>query len=85
MRIVLYNPKSNAAGKRIMPFSLLALGAVLEGRFDYEIVDGNSVGDADAVLALSVQHGASVVGMSVSRAATRGCGPARARTQGGEP
>ena len=30
MRIVLYNPKSNAAGKRIMPFSLLALGAVVE-------------------------------------------------------
>ncbi len=65
MRIVLYNPKSNAAGKRIMPFSLLALGAVLEGRFDYEIVDGNNVADADAALAKGVQRGASVVGMTV--------------------
>lgn len=65
MRIVLYNPKSNAAGKRIMPFSLLALGAVLEGSFDYEIVDGNNVADADRALALSVERGASVVGMTV--------------------
>jgi radical SAM superfamily enzyme YgiQ (UPF0313 family) len=65
MRIVLYNPKSNAAGKRIMPFSLLALGAVLEGRFDYEIVDGNNVADPDAALAKGVQRGASVVGMTV--------------------
>lgn len=65
MRIVLYNPKSNAAGKRIMPFSLLALGAVLEGRFEYEIVDGNNVADADHALALGVQRGASVVGMTV--------------------
>ncbi len=65
MRIVLYNPKSNAAGKRIMPFSLLAIGAVLEGRFDYEIVDGNAEADPDAALARRVASGASVVGMTV--------------------
>ena len=45
MRIVLYNPRSNSGGKRIMPFSLLAIGAVLEGEFAYEILDGNTAGD----------------------------------------
>ena len=39
--IVLYNPRSNASGKRILPMSLLALGALLEGGRDYVIVDGN--------------------------------------------
>ncbi len=40
-KIVLYNPKSNSSGKRILPMSILALGAVLEGRYQYNIVDGN--------------------------------------------
>lgn len=65
MRIVLYNPRSNAAGKRIMPFSLLAIGAVLEGEFDYEIVDGNAEADPDAVLKARLASGVSVIGMTV--------------------
>lgn len=65
MRIVLYNPKSNTAGKRIMPFSLLAIGAVLEGEVDYEIVDGNVDAKPDEALASRVAAGATVVGMSV--------------------
>jgi anaerobic magnesium-protoporphyrin IX monomethyl ester cyclase len=65
MRIVLYNPRSNSAGKRIVPFSLLAIGAVLEGEFEYEIVDGNGGSDPGHVLALRVAEGAAVVGMSV--------------------
>ncbi|MBI4770243.1 MAG: cobalamin B12-binding domain-containing protein, partial [Chloroflexi bacterium] len=39
--IILYNPQSSAGRKPILPFSLLALGAVLEGKYDYCIVDGN--------------------------------------------
>ena len=39
--LILYNPKSNATGKPVLPMALLALGAKLEGRFDYRIVDGN--------------------------------------------
>ncbi len=39
--ILLYNPQSNAGRKCILPMSLLALGALLEGRHDYLIVDGN--------------------------------------------
>jgi anaerobic magnesium-protoporphyrin IX monomethyl ester cyclase len=39
--IILYNPQSSANRKPILPFSLLAVGAVLEGKYDYVIVDGN--------------------------------------------
>ncbi len=39
--IIFYNPQSSAGRKPILPFSLLAVGAVLEGRHEYLIVDGN--------------------------------------------
>ena len=39
--LVLYNPPSSARRKPVMPLSLLALGALLEGRHEYTIVDGN--------------------------------------------
>lgn len=48
--IILYNPQSSASRKPILPMSLLALGAVLEGYFDYVIVDGNLVPDPLAAL-----------------------------------
>ena len=64
MKIVLYNPRSNAAGKRVMPFSVLAIGAILEGEFDYEIVDGNCVANADEALRARVGP-SDVVGMTV--------------------
>lgn len=41
MKLLLYNPRSSASRKPVLPMSLLALGAVLEGRRDYTIVDGN--------------------------------------------
>jgi anaerobic magnesium-protoporphyrin IX monomethyl ester cyclase len=65
MRILLYNPRSNAALKRIMPFSLLAIGAVLEGEFDYEILDGNAGEGVFRSLIERVARGARVVGMTV--------------------
>ena len=39
--IVLYNPKVASPGYHRLPHSLLALGAMLEGRYPYAIVDGN--------------------------------------------
>lgn len=48
--IVLFNPQSSAGRKPILPMSLLAVGAVLEGRYDYTIVDGNLEEDALAAL-----------------------------------
>ncbi|NUM67901.1 hypothetical protein HUU39_21965 [candidate division KSB1 bacterium] len=39
--IILYNPPSTPSKKPHLPMSLLAVAALLEGEFDYEIVDGN--------------------------------------------
>ncbi len=48
--ITLFNPQSSANGKPVLPMSLLAVGAVLEGQYDYAILDGNLLGDALAGL-----------------------------------
>jgi tRNA A37 methylthiotransferase MiaB len=48
--ILFYNPQSSANRKPILPMSLLAVGAVLEGQYDYAIVDGNLETDPLAVL-----------------------------------
>jgi anaerobic magnesium-protoporphyrin IX monomethyl ester cyclase len=39
--IILFNPRSTRPRNRRFPLSILALAAVLEGKEDYEIVDGN--------------------------------------------
>ena len=39
--IVLFNPWSTPSPKKPLPMSLLAIGSMLEGEFDYRIVDGN--------------------------------------------
>src|SRR6188508_533320 len=50
MRIVLYNPRS-AEWKHRVPMSVLAVGALLEGRHEYTIVDGNVDPDPEATIA----------------------------------
>lgn len=40
--IILFNPRATRPKNRRFPLSVLALGAVLEGREDYAIVDGNA-------------------------------------------
>ena len=64
-KVILYNPRSNAAGKRILPLSLLALGAVLEGRYDYTLVDGNCEPDPLAMLRAQIHNGANVLAVTV--------------------
>jgi radical SAM superfamily enzyme YgiQ (UPF0313 family) len=64
MKLVLFNPRSNASGKRVVPFSLLALGAVLEERHDYAIVDANVEPDAPARLRAEIEGGARLVGLT---------------------
>ena len=59
--LLLYNPKSNATGKPVLPMSLLALGAVLEGRVPYRIVDGNR----ESLDAVVDECSPSVVAMTV--------------------
>ena len=39
--VLLYNPKVAHPGYHRLPHSLLQLGALLEGRYPYAIVDGN--------------------------------------------
>ncbi|HYN90028.1 MAG TPA: radical SAM protein [Ardenticatenaceae bacterium] len=64
--IILYNPQSSAGKKRILPMSLLALGALLEGEHDYVIVDGNVEVDPLARLdGLIRERGARVLAMTV--------------------
>ena len=43
--IILYNPRSSSNRKPVLPLSLLAIGAVLEGKYDHVIVDGNLESD----------------------------------------
>ena len=43
--IVLFNPWSTPSPKKPLPMSLLAIGSMLEGEFDYRIVDGNVEAD----------------------------------------
>ncbi|MCA9970498.1 MAG: cobalamin-dependent protein [Anaerolineales bacterium] len=65
--ILLFNPQSSANRKPILPMSLLAVGAVLEGRHDYAIVDGNLAADALAELdgRIRAAGGAAVLGVTV--------------------
>jgi radical SAM superfamily enzyme YgiQ (UPF0313 family) len=64
--IVLYNPPSNAGHKAILPMSLLAVGALLEGEHDYRIVDGNLEPDPVAALDRVINEtNADVLGVTV--------------------
>ncbi len=63
--ILLINPRSAKHNRRI-PLSLLTVGAGLEGRFDYEIIDENFETDIDSVLDAIIQtKSAKYVGMTV--------------------
>lgn len=64
--ILLYNPPSSASRKPILPMSLLALGALLEDRHAYRIIDGNLTPDPVAVLTAAIQEtGARLLGVTV--------------------
>jgi anaerobic magnesium-protoporphyrin IX monomethyl ester cyclase len=63
--IVMYNPPSSARRKPVMPLSLLALGALLEGRHEYTIVDGNLDRDALSTIDRLVQDGADTLAITV--------------------
>lgn len=65
--IILYNPQSSASRKPVLPMSLMALGAVLEGDYEYTIVDGNLGRDPLAALKMALQAAGSrpVLGMTV--------------------
>jgi hypothetical protein len=53
--IVLVNPKS-AKWKHRLPMSILSLGALLEDRYSYQIVDGNFEADLEAKLVQTIEE-----------------------------
>jgi len=53
--IVLVNPRS-AKWKHRVPLSILSLAALLEGRYSYEIVDGNFEPDLEGTLARTIRE-----------------------------
>lgn len=55
--IVLFNPRSTKPRNSRFPLSILALAAVLEGKQEYEIVDGNIEGDATAPILELIRTG----------------------------
>jgi anaerobic magnesium-protoporphyrin IX monomethyl ester cyclase len=65
--IIFYNPQSSAGRKPILPLSLLAIGAVLEGQYDYCIIDGNLEDDPLARLDERIHACATppILGMTV--------------------
>ncbi|HEY3342336.1 MAG TPA: radical SAM protein [Anaerolineae bacterium] len=56
MMIILYNPPSSPSHKPVLPMSLLALAAVLEGHHPYQIVDGNIEQDSLVTLKQIIQE-----------------------------
>ena len=63
--LVLYNPPSSARRKPVMPLALLAVGALLEDRHDYVIVDGNLDRDALGTIDRLVRDGTDMLGVTV--------------------
>jgi radical SAM superfamily enzyme YgiQ (UPF0313 family) len=63
--IVLVNPKS-AKWKHRLPMSIMSLGAVLENRYPYEIVDGNFESDLEGKLTRTIKEtNAKYLGITV--------------------
>jgi anaerobic magnesium-protoporphyrin IX monomethyl ester cyclase len=64
--IVLLNPWSTPSAKKPLPMSLLALASLLEGEFDYRIVDANLDRDAIAtIVSLAERHAVIAIGVTV--------------------
>jgi anaerobic magnesium-protoporphyrin IX monomethyl ester cyclase len=77
--IVLFNPWSTPSPKKPLPMSLLAVGSMLEGEFDYRIVDGNLEADpVGKILAIAQLQPLTAIAVTVMpgpqlRAAVLGC------------
>jgi anaerobic magnesium-protoporphyrin IX monomethyl ester cyclase len=86
-RVLLINPRMCSRRSMRLPLSLLSLAAVLEGRYEYEILDGNRVDDLDgrieaalrrspqAVAAVSVMPGPQVAPAIAASCAIRAARP----------
>ncbi len=65
-RVLLINPRMCSRRSMRLPLSLLALGAALEGRREYELLDGNADADAtERALQAVAEDAVELVGVSV--------------------
>jgi radical SAM superfamily enzyme YgiQ (UPF0313 family) len=77
--IVLFNPWSTPSPKKPLPMSLLAIASMLEGEFDYRIVDGNLEADpVGVILSIAEKRRVDAIAVTVMpgpqlRAAVMGC------------
>ena len=64
--IILFNPRATRPRNRRFPLSVMALAAVLEGKEEYEIVDGNlDENPVETILNLVRSHDVELLGVSV--------------------
>jgi hypothetical protein len=64
--IILYNPWSTPSHKKNLPMSLLAVASLLEGEYDYEIVDGNLMPDpVGHIIELGRRRKLTAIGLTV--------------------
>jgi anaerobic magnesium-protoporphyrin IX monomethyl ester cyclase len=64
--IILLNPRATKPRNRRFPLSVMALAAVLEGREEYEIVDGNVEDNpVEIILELVRTRNVELLGVSV--------------------
>ena len=64
--IILFNPRATKPRNRRFPLAILALAAVLEGKEEYEIVDGNlDPQPTETILNLIRQHDVELLGVTV--------------------
>lgn len=64
--ILLYYPQNTAPGRGRIPLSLLALGAALEGKYDYKIIDANVNRNAKETITSLLIRDSSVKMIAVS-------------------
>src|SRR6201996_9774228 len=63
--IILYHPRATRPRNRRLPLAVLALAAALEGKEEYEIVDGNlEENPTERILELISQHQVELLGVS---------------------
>src|SRR5260370_40104880 len=63
--IILYHPRATRPRNRRLPLAVLALAAALEGKEEYEIIDGNLEDDPVAlILQLIDRHKVELLGVS---------------------
>lgn len=64
--IILYNPKAARYRNRRLPLSILSIAAILEGREEYAIVDGNlDLHPTDTIATLIQRHAVEMLAVSV--------------------